>query len=199
MRKESEEIFNPQDRLTFTGESRLEVARVNEKIRAREVRVINQDGEQLGIMPLEKALEEARKVDLDLVEVAPGATPPVCRIMDYGKYKYQQSKKAQEAKKKQVVIHIKEIKIRPKTDEHDYQFKLQHLIRFLKEGNKAKVSVVFRGREMMHAELGQKMLERIAEDIKEFGVVEQKPKLEGKTMSMILVPKARGTEQKAKT
>jgi translation initiation factor IF-3 len=150
-------------------------------------------------MPLEKALEEARKVDLDLVEVAPGATPPVCRIMDYGKYKYQQSKKAQEAKKKQVVIHVKEIKIRPKTDEHDYQFKLQHLIRFLKEGNKAKVSVVFRGREMMHADLGQKMLERIAEDIKEFGMVEQKPKLEGKTMSMILVPKAKGTEQKAKT
>jgi len=150
-------------------------------------------------MPLEQALEEARKAELDLVEVAPGATPPVCRIMDYGKYKYQQSKKAQEAKKKQVTIQVKEIKLRPKTDEHDYQFKVQHLIRFLTEGNKAKVSVVFRGREMMHAQLGQKMLERIVEDVKEVGVVEQKPKLEGKTMTMILVPKAKGAEQKPKT
>lgn len=153
----------------------------------------------MGIMPLEQALGEARKVELDLVEVAPGATPPVCRIMDYGKYKYQQSKKAQEAKKKQVVIQVKEIKVRPKTDEHDYQFKVQHLIRFLNAGNKAKVSVIFRGREMMHAELGQKMLERIVEDVKEVGVVEQKPKLEGKTMAMILVPKAKAGEQKSKT
>jgi translation initiation factor IF-3 len=149
-------------------------------------------------MPIDRALEEARKADLDLVEVAPGASPPVCRIMDYGKYKYQQSKKAQEAKKKQVVIQIKEIKIRPKTDEHDYQFKVQHLIRFLNDGNKAKVSVIFRGREMMHAQLGLKMLERIIEEVKEVGVVEQKPKLEGKTMSMLLVPKAKSGEQKPK-
>lgn len=151
-------------------------------------------------MPLEKALEEARKFELDLVEVAPGVVPPVCRIMDYGKYKYQQSKKAQEARKKQVVIQVKEIKIRPKTDEHDYQFKVQHLIRFLNAGNKAKVSVVFRGREMMHAQLGQKMLERIAEDVKEVGIVEQKPKLEGKTMTMVLIPKAKSSgEQKPKS
>jgi translation initiation factor IF-3 len=143
----------------------------------------------LGIVPLEEALTRAAEVKLDLVEVAPKASPPVCKIMDYGKYKYLQAKKLQEAKKKQTTIQVKEVKIRPKTEEHDYQFKLRHIKRFLGEKNKAKVTIMFRGREIAHSDLGLKVLERIIADIEEEGIVEQAPKLEGRNMIMILAPR----------
>ena len=143
----------------------------------------------MGIVPLEEALARAAEEKLDLVEVAPKASPPVCKIMDYGKYKYLQAKKTQEAKKKQTTIQVKEVKIRPKTEEHDYQFKLRHIKRFLNEKNKAKVTIMFRGREIAHSQLGLKVLERIIADIEEEGVVEQAPKLEGRNMSMILTPR----------
>ena len=126
---------------------------------------------------------------LDLVEVAPDANPPVCRIMDYGKYRYEQSKKAKEARKKQTVIQIKEVKMRPKTDEHDLQFKTRHIEKFLKEGNKAKVTMIFRGREVMHTNLGRKLLDQLAQELKECAIIEQMPCLAGKSMVMILAPK----------
>lgn len=159
-------------------------------IRVPEVRVISSEGEQLGILPLEEALALAHEGDLDLVEVAPNERPPVCRVMDYGKYKYQQAKRSQEAKKRQKVIQIKEIKMRPKTEEHDYQFKMRHAHRFLEEGNKVKVTLLFRGREMAHVELGQRMLDRIITDCKDVSSVEQHPRLEGQTLSLILSPKS---------
>jgi translation initiation factor IF-3 len=165
------------------------VVRVNEKIKGTEVRVINPDGIQLGIMSPQEALQTAMSLGLDLVEVAPDANPPVCRIMDYGKYRYDQSKKAKDAKKKQSIIQVKEIKIRPKTDEHDLEFKARHIERFLKEGNKAKITMIFRGRELMHTNLGKKILDKLAEDFKDTAVVEQMPRLEGKSMVMILAPK----------
>lgn len=163
--------------------------RVNEKIKGSEVRVINPNSVQLGIMSPQQALQTAMSLGLDLVEVAPDANPPVCRIMDYGKYRYEQSKKAKEAKKKQSVIQVKEIKMRPKTDEHDFQFKARHIEKFLKEGNKAKITMIFRGRELMHTDLGRKLLDRLAEDLKETAMIEQMPRHEGKTMVMILAPK----------
>jgi translation initiation factor IF-3 len=153
------------------------------------VRVINPNGVQLGIMSPQEALQTAMSLGLDLVEVAPESNPPVCRIMDYGKYRYEQSKKAKDAKKKQTVIQIKEIKMRPKTDEHDLEFKMRHIEKFLKEGNKAKVTMIFRGREVMHTNLGRKLLDKLAEDLKDAAIVEQLPRLEGKNMVMILSPK----------
>ena len=162
--------------------------RINREIRAREVRVIDPEGKQLGILPVLEALRLAITSELDLVEVSPKSEPPVCRIMDYGKFKYQQSKKAHDAKKKQVVVHLKEVKMRPKTEEHDFQFKLRHIERFLKEGNKTKVTIVFRGREMAHPDLGRNMLNRITEEAKEWAKVEQAPKLEGRNFTMVLAP-----------
>jgi translation initiation factor IF-3 len=169
-------------------QGRREVVRINRHIKAREVRVIDPDGEQLGIMPLDDALNAAVEMDLDLVEVAAKSDPPVCRIMDYGRFKYQQSKKGQESKKKQAIIHLKEIKLRPKTDEHDFQFKVRHMERFLKEGNKVKVTMIFRGREIMHPDIGERILKRVVEWTKDFGIVEQAPKREGRIMFMILAP-----------
>lgn len=159
-------------------------------IRAREVRVIGQEGEQLGILPVREALQLAEEQSLDLVEVAPDAKPPVCRIMDFGKYKYQQSKRLQQAKKKQKIISVKEIKLRPKTEEHDYQFKTQHVRRFLQDGHKTKVTVVFRGREIAHSELGRRMLDRIAADMEDIGTIEQTAQQEGRNMTMVLSPRA---------
>jgi translation initiation factor IF-3 len=159
-------------------------------IRAREVRVIGQEGEQLGILSVREALQLAEEQSLDLVEVAPDAKPPVCRIMDFGKYKYQQSKRLQQAKKKQKVISVKEIKLRPKTEEHDYQFKTQHVRRFLQDGHKTKVTVVFRGREIAHSELGRRMLDRIVADMEDVGTLEQTPQQEGRNMTMVLSPRA---------
>lgn len=162
--------------------------RINREIRAKEVRVIDPEGKQLGILPLMEALRIALTAELDLVEVSPKSEPPVCRIMDYGKFKYQQSKKAHDARKKQAVIHLKEVKMRPKTEEHDFQFKLKHIERFLKEGNKTKVTIVFRGRELAHPDLGRNMLLRVTEESKEWGRVEQNPKFEGRNFIMILAP-----------
>jgi translation initiation factor IF-3 len=140
-------------------------------------------------LPTEQALQQAYSQNLDLVEVAPEARPPVCRIMDYGKFRYEQSKKAREAKKKQTVIELKEIKLRPKTEEHDFQFKARHAERFLKEGNKAKITMMFRGREMVRMDRGKALLERFVEALKDSGVVEQPPKIEGRNMTLILAPK----------
>jgi translation initiation factor IF-3 len=138
---------------------------------------------------LQEALAMAESQHLDLVEVSPNANPPVCRIMDYGKYKYQQSKRLQEAKKKQVQIQLKEVKLRPKTDEHDLAFKIKHVRRFIEEGNKAKISVIFRGREITHMELGQVALEKFATELQDICVIEVRPKMEGRSMFMIVSPK----------
>ena len=151
--------------------------------------MIDPDGVQLGILTPEEALEKARGLGLDLVEVAPLAKPPVCRIMDYGKYRYEQAKKAREAKKKQAVIQVKEIKLRPKTDEHDFQFKARHVDRFLRAGHKVKVTMMFRGREMVHTDLGKRHLDRLADVLKDLGQVEQAPRLEGRNMTMVLGPR----------
>ncbi|SPJ13822.1 protein chain initiation factor IF-3 [Syntrophobacter sp. SbD2] len=163
---------------------------MNEKIRGPEVRVIGHDGQQLGIIPVRKALELAALEHLDLVEVAPNADPPVCKIMDYGKFKYQQNKRSQEAKKKQTVIQVKEVKIRPKTDEHDLQVKIRHIKRFLSQKDKAKVTILFRGREIAYSDQGFKVLERIKEELKEEVVIEQQPKMEGRNLVMIMAPRS---------
>ena len=163
---------------------------INWGIRAPEVRVINSDGEQVGILPLKEAIRIAGEQGLDLVEVAANASPPVCRIMNYGKYKYQQSKRTHEARKHQTVIQVKEVKLRPRTEEHDFQFKLRHAQRFLSEGNKVKISVLFRGREMAYPEQGKEMLNRFIDGVKDLMVVEQPPRLEGRNMVMILSPKS---------
>ena len=163
--------------------------RVNEKIRAREVRVIGQDGSQLGIMTPDQALRIATEGGLDLVEVSPDAVPPVCRILDYGKYRYQLNKKAQEAKKKQKIIQVKEVKFRPKTDEHDYEFKKNNIIRFLTKGKKVKATVIFRGRENMHRDIGYRILSRLRQEVGDFGIVENEPRQEGPFLDMILAPK----------
>ena len=151
--------------------------------------MIGEDGEQLGVVPLAKALAVAEEAGFDLVEIAPMANPPVCKVMDYGKYRYQEQKKAQEARLKQKQIQVKEIKLRPGTDENDYQIKLRNLRRFLEEGDKAKVTLRFRGRELSHQELGMRQLERIREDLADIGVVEQMPRLEGRQMVMVIAPK----------
>lgn len=151
--------------------------------------MIAADGGQLGIMPPEQALRLALEAGLDLVEVSPESTPPVCRILDYGKYRYQINKKAQEARKKQRVIQVKEVKFRPKTDEHDYEFKRNNIIRFLSRGKKVKATVIFRGRENQHRDIGYKILKRIREEVGEYGLVESEPRQEGPFLDMILAPK----------
>jgi translation initiation factor IF-3 len=153
------------------------------------VRLVAENGDQLGIVPTRDALKMAEERDVDLVEIAPTAQPPVCKLMDYGKFKYREQKKAHEAKLKQKQIHLKEIKFRPGTDEGDYQIKLRNLIRFLDEGDKAKVTLRFRGREMAHQEFGVRLLERVRNDLEPYAVVEQFPKLEGRQMIMVLGPK----------
>ncbi|MBI4014288.1 MAG: translation initiation factor IF-3 [Candidatus Rokubacteria bacterium] len=163
--------------------------RVNEGIRVREVRVVTGEGEQLGILPISEALRIAQERELDLVEVAPEAAPPVCRIMDFGKFKYQQSRRAKDARKKQTIIQVKEVKMGPKTDEHDFQFKARHVRRFLEDGNKAKVTIRFRGREMAHTELGRKLLDRMSQDMADLATIESFPKLEGRNLVMVLTPK----------
>ncbi|SHI93604.1 translation initiation factor IF-3 [Desulfofundulus thermosubterraneus] len=163
--------------------------RVNEEIRAREVRVVDPSGNQLGIMPVREALRLAEERQLDLVEIAPQAKPPVCRLMDYGKYKYEQSKREKEAKKRQRIVNIKEVKLRPSIEEHDFQVKARNAARFLKEGDKVKATIMFRGREIMHTQLGHQLLLRLAEQVKDLSIIERQPKLEGKNMVMILAPR----------
>ncbi len=146
------------------------------------------EGEQLGILPVDQALSRAQELGMDLVEVSPMAKPPVCKIMDYGKFKYTEKKKQNEAKKKQVVVQLKEVKLRPRTEEHDYNVKIGKIREFLGEANKARVTVMFRGREITHRELGQKVLQRVIEDVKEVAVIESAPRMEGRQMFMILAP-----------
>jgi translation initiation factor IF-3 len=153
------------------------------------VRLVGIEGEPLGIVKLADAFRLSEQSDVDLVEIAPQAVPPVCRLMDYGKFKYQESKKAHEAKLKQKVIQVKEVKFRPGTDDGDYSVKLRNLVRFLDEGDKTKITLRFRGREMAHQEIGMRMLERLRQDLDEFGQVEQMPKMEGRQMVMVLGPK----------
>ena len=162
---------------------------INQSIRAKEVRLINPDGEQVGIVPIADALSAAGDFGLDLVEISPNASPPVCKIMDYGRYKYEQTKKRQEAKKKQSTFQLKEIKVRPKTGEHDLQVKLGHIKKFIGKKDKVKVTVMFRGREITLSQLGNEMLERIAEETADIAVIEQSPKFEGRTLVMVLSPK----------
>lgn len=175
--------------MDFIAKEVAKEVNVNRQIKAPEVRVISPEGKQIGILPLQEALRLAEEQGLDLVEVAPQATPPVCRIMNYGKYKYQQSKKIHEAKKHQTVTQVKEVKLRPRTEEHDLQFKLRHAKRFLSEGNKVKISMLFRGREIAHPEMGKELLNRIITELKDLMVVEQAPRLEGRSMVMLLAPK----------
>jgi len=153
--------------------------------------VVGPGGEQLGVLPTEQALSRAQELGLNLVEVNPMAKPPVCKIMDYGRFKYEEKKKANEAKKKQVVVKVKEIKLRPKTEDHDYETKVRHVKEFLEEGNKAKITIMFRGREITHREIGTRVLDDVVQDLKEVAVVEQTPRLEGKQMFMILAPNSK--------
>jgi translation initiation factor IF-3 len=163
--------------------------RINERIRVREIRVIDDAGQQLGIMPPPQALAIARQKGLDLVEISPTAVPPVCRIMDYGKYQYQEQKRAREAKRHQHVVEVKEIKFRPKVDEHDYQFKKNHIARFIEEGDKVKATIFFRGREMAHPEIGHKILMRLIGDLADVAIPETNPRMEGNQMHTILTAK----------
>jgi translation initiation factor IF-3 len=172
-----------------TSISKAQEIRINEGIRVREVRVVSAEGEQLGVMPTQQALETARSQELDLVEVAPEAQPPVCRIMDFGKFKYTQARRQKEARKKQTVILVKEVKMGPKTEKHDFDFKLKHVRRFLEEGHKAKVTVRFKGREMAHTELGWKMLQRMVEAVSDIAVTENNPRMEGRMLHIMLSPK----------
>ena len=175
-----------------------DTTRVNDKIRANEVRLIGVDGGQLGVVPIAKALSLSEEAGLDLVEVAATAKPPVCRIMDYGKYKFEEAKKAKAAKAKQHVIKIKEIKLHPKTDKNDYSYRLKHAIEFLEKGFKVKASMIFRGREMAHQDFGRRLLDRMAEDLKEHADLESNSKMEGNTMHMMFAPKKSATKGKPK-
>ncbi|KAF3978101.1 MAG: translation initiation factor IF-3 [Methylococcales symbiont of Iophon sp. n. MRB-2018] len=163
--------------------------RLNDDITARRVRVVGANGDKLGIVSLADAKKMAFEANIDLVEISPNADPPVCKVMDYGKYLFEQNKKQQAAKKKQKLVLVKEIKFRPSTEEGDYQVKLRNLTKFLEEGNKTKVTVRFRGREMAHREIGMELLKRIEKDLVELGSVEQYPKFEGRQMVMVIAPK----------
>jgi translation initiation factor IF-3 len=162
--------------------------RINDRIRAREVFLVGPEGEQLGVKPLPEALSYSRQLELDLVEVAPNANPPVCRVMDYGRYLYEQEQRRRQSKRKATNVVIKEMKFRPKIDEHDYVTKMKHVVRFLGEGNKVKLTIMFRGREMAHPELGMRILNRVAEDVAEVAIVESAPRQDGRNMTMVLHP-----------
>ncbi len=178
-------FFHPDRRAVAINEK----TRINQQIRISPVRVIAPDGEQVGILPIEKALEMAEEMQLDLVEVAPMARPPVCRIMDYGKFKYEEQRKAREARKKQHHVQLKEVKMRPGIEEHDFEFKTRHARRFLEEGNKVKVTMMFRGRQMAYPELGREVLNRVAREVADVGKIESEPKMEARSMTMVLAPK----------
>ena len=160
--------------------------RINGRIRAREVRVVGEEGEQLGVLQTIDARKRAEDAGLDLVEVAPTAVPPVCRIMDYSKYKYEQEKREKEARKKQKIVHLKEIRLSPKIGEHDYQFKLRNLEDFLKRGDKVKITMMFKGREMAHVDLGRKILDRLSSDISQVGEIEEPARQEGRFINMVI-------------
>jgi translation initiation factor IF-3 len=178
------------------GPRRDDRVRINERIRVREVRVIDETGQQLGIMAPQDAIRIARSKGLDLVEVSATAVPPVCRITDYGRYQYNEQKRQRQARKHQKTIEVKEIKFRPKVDEHDYQFKKKHIERFLAEGDKVKATVFFRGREIAHPEIGRRILERLIQEVSELAVAENIPRLEGNTMHTILGPRPQATQRR---
>jgi translation initiation factor IF-3 len=163
--------------------------RINDDIRVREVRVIDENGQQLGIMATRDAVRIAEEHHLDLVEISPQARPPVCKILDYGKYRYEQQKREKEARKKQKVFEIKEVKLRPGIEDHDFDVKFKNAVRFLADGNKVKVTIMFRGREMSHPELGEVLLDKMAAQLGDTAVVEKKPKIEGRNMTMVVAPK----------
>jgi translation initiation factor IF-3 len=165
-----------------------DTTRINEKIGAREVRLVGADGEQIGIVTRDEALERAREADLDLVEVAAQADPPVCRLLDYSKYKYEQEQKAKAARKHQQQVNVREIKLRPKIADHDYETKKGHVVRFLRQQDKVKVTIMFRGREQAHPERGRALLQRLYDDIEDLATIEQEPEQEGRNMSMLLAP-----------
>jgi len=169
--------------------------RVNWQIRVRKIRVIDENGKQLGIMTPKEGMRIAQQKGLDLVEVAPKASPPVCKIMDYGKYMYEQKKRAREAKKHQKTAELKEIRFKYDIADHDYQFKLRHAEKFLRSGKRVKISIIFRGREVVHADLGRKMLEKFAADLSHVGSIEQYPRMDGRMMSILLVPNPEMTEK----
>ena len=171
--------------------------RINDRIRVPEVRLVGPSGEQVGIVPLAKALELAQEYDLDLVEVPANARPPVCKLMDYGKFKYESAMKAREARKNQAHTVIKEMKLRPKIDPHDYDTKKGHVVRFLKQGDKVKITIMFRGREQSRPELGYRLLQRLASDVEELGFVESAPKQDGRNMIMVLGPHKKKAEARA--
>lgn len=173
--------------MSFIGKDIKEI-NVNEKIKAKEVRLIDENGNQLGIVPTFEAIKMARERDLDLVEVSPKAEPPVCKIMDFGKYKYQLAKKAQEAKKKQTVIQVKEIKLGLKIEQHDLAFKIKHIRDFLSDGNKVKVVIMFKGREILHVDMGEKLAQKVIDSIKDVGNLENKQKFDGRNIIMVFAP-----------
>ena len=172
----------------FQRRSKPQGPKANERIRALDVQVIGSEGNNLGVFPINKAIELAKNEGLDLIEIAPNANPPVCKIMDMGKFKYDQQKKANLAKKKQKIVSLKEIKLRPGTEIHDYNFKIKNAKKFITKGDKVKFTVKFKGREMQHVELGKNLMNRIIEDLKEIGKVETQPKFEGRQMIMIIQP-----------
>jgi translation initiation factor IF-3 len=182
--------------LEHTGDSISAEPRINDRIRVPEVRLVGPNGEQVGIVPIAKALELAQENDLDLVEVAPMARPPVAKLMDYGKFKYEAAQKARESRKNQVLTVIKEMKLRPKIDPHDYETKKGHVVRFLKQGDKVKITIMFRGREQSRPELGFRLLQRLGEDVQELGYVESSPKQDGRNMIMVLAPHKNASDLK---
>ena len=196
-------LHPPSSRPGLSGEARegngdhiaTEDARINDRIRAREVRLIGADGEQLGVQPIPVALGLAREAELDLVEVAANADPPVCKIMDFNRWKYEQEQKRKESRKKATQVVIKEMKFRPKIDGHDYETKMRHVERFLAEGNKVKLTIMFRGREMAHPELGLRILNRIADQVSEYAMVESAPRQDGRNMTMVLHPLKKETRK----
>ncbi|WP_392390639.1 translation initiation factor IF-3 [Nocardioides sp. L-11A] len=171
--------------------------RINERIRVPEVRLVGPNGETVGIVPTDQALKLAQEADLDLVEIAPMGKPPVCKLMDYGKFKYENAQKAREARRNQTNVIIKEMKLRPKIDAHDYETKKGHVVRFLKAGDKVKITIMFRGREQHRPELGYRLLQKLAEDVQELGFVESNPKQDGRNMTMVIGPHKKKAEAKA--
>ncbi|GAA3519667.1 hypothetical protein GCM10022263_04370 [Nocardioides daeguensis] len=171
--------------------------RINDRIRVPEVRLVGPNGETVGIVPTDQALKLAQEADLDLVEIAPMGKPPVCKLMDYGKFKYENAQKAREARRNQTNVIIKEMKLRPKIDAHDYETKKGHVVRFLKAGDKVKITIMFRGREQHRPELGYRLLQKLAEDVQELGFVESNPKQDGRNMTMVIGPHKKKAEAKA--
>lgn len=186
-------------KVTEVNDIAAQEPRLNEEIHGHECRLIGQTGEQLGIVSIHEAQHIADEAGYDLVEIAPNSTPPVCRVMDYGKFKYEQEMKAKMARKKQAKIEIKEMKFRPKIDVGDYETKKKHILRFLSAGNKVKVTIMFRGREMAHPEIGLKILEKLADDLTDDAVIENQPKMEGRNMHMLIAPIRKDAAKKNKT